>query len=149
MASCYAEACHDGRGTTAKPSRPLSREDHWLTLRSIAIVDLGLTNEEFWDTNPRMFDALLKRHERKKEDQEFLFGQLASVYVNYSASAPKKAQSPADFMPSEMLKRYWRKLRGPSKEERLVIDAQARALFAEIVKRRKEGESGETQVHHS
>lgn len=108
-----------------------------------------MTSDEFWGTTPRMFDALLKRYERKKEDREFLFGQLASVYVNYSACAPKNAKSPADFMPSEMLRRYWRKLRGPSKEERLVIDAQARAFAMALMKQQEVGETGETKVHHS
>lgn len=108
-----------------------------------------MTSEEFWHSTPRMLDALLKRHERNKEDLEFLFGQLASIFVNYSVCAPKTARSAADFMPSEMLRRYWKKLRGPTREERLAIDAQARAFAMALMKQQEEGESGETKVHHS
>lgn len=98
---------------------------------------------------PRMLDALLKRKERERLDTEFLFGQLSSLLVNYSMAAPKKAVAPADFMPSEMLKQIAKRRKGPTKEERLAIDAQVREFFMKLKKAKEQGESGEAKIHHS
>lgn len=97
---------------------------------------------------PRMFGALLKRKERERLDIEFLFGQQASISVNHSMSPPKKAAVPADYMPSEILKKIERQRLGPTREERLAIDRQARAFFTEL-KKQIEEKSGATKVHHS
>lgn len=86
---------------------------------------------------PRMLDALLKRKERDQWNRELLFGQLASIFTNHSMSPPKKAASPSDFMPSEILKR---KRKGLAVGDRKAIDEQARALISALMKQEKEGQ---------
>lgn len=109
---------------------------------STAIVIVGISSAEFWAMTPRMFDALLKRKERENQERDFLFAQLASVYVNYSMAAPKNPVPPAEFMPSEIRKKLARKRNGPSREEREAVDRQTRAFFEELTKRLGKGGSG-------
>jgi hypothetical protein len=143
MASSDAEGRqeHGGR-RTGKPSPTLSREDYWLSIWSIARYDLGLSSDEFYAMTPRMLDALLRRKERESWNRELLFGQLVSVFINHSMSPPKKAASPADFMPSEILKR---KRRGMAIGDRKVIDAQARDMISALMKQQDDGEKFEQQ----
>ena len=105
---------------------------------AIGVLDLGLTSEQFWSMQPWMFDALLSRKQRATQETELLFGQLTSVVANYSMCAPKTPISPAEFMPSEILKKIEAKRQGPTKKEREAINAQTRALFAALQKRHEE-----------
>jgi hypothetical protein len=93
-----------------------------------------MTSKEFFALTPRMFDALVKRHERATREREFMFGQLASIFINYSMARPKKPTKPTDFMPSEFAKEHAKRTRRPTKEERQRIDEQARDLIRALMK---------------
>lgn len=47
----------------------------------------------------------MTRHLRCVEDQEFLFGQLTAMVVNFSPVHPKGQVWAKDFMPTEMRKK--------------------------------------------
>lgn len=99
---------------------------------------------------PRMLGALLKRKERERQETEFLFGQLSSIFVNCSMSAPKKAVAPSDFMPSEMLKKIAKKLRGPTQAERQAMSDHVREYFMKMKRERESrGPQGEEKIHNS
>jgi len=84
---------------------PLSRDRQWQRLWSLALYDLRLsTNDDFYALTIGQLDALIRRHERAIHEREFLFGQLASVYVNFSMAHPKEPVHARDFMPSEWAK---------------------------------------------
>ena len=76
-----------------------------MQLWSHARIDLGLTDEEFYDLTPRQIDALSKRFRERTVEQEFLFAQLTTYVVNFSRWPPKEPAGPKDFMPSEMRKK--------------------------------------------
>lgn len=103
MARVDAEAGRERRRAGAPPEA-LSEDDQWQRYWAVARYDLGLSSDEFFDCTPRQLDALIKRHERSKQEQEFLFAQLTSCVVNFSMAGPKKPSEPKDFMPSEWIK---------------------------------------------
>jgi hypothetical protein len=95
-----------------------------MSLWAQARYDLGLTEEEFWRMTPRQLSALLKRHKREHERQEFLFAQVVSNTVNFSMCRPKQPVTPKQFMPSQ-----WRKKESqPQILERLRTQFRAAAL---------------------
>lgn len=71
----------------------------------MAVYDYGLTSEEFYDLTPRQFHALTLRHKEAHERVEMLMGITTAAQVNHSFCTPKKPYCPADFMPSQLVKR--------------------------------------------
>lgn len=92
-----------------------------------------MTSKQFFALTPRMFDALVRRHEIATREREFMFGQLASIFINHSMARPKKPTKPTDFMPSEFAKEHARRTRRPTKDERQKIDDQARAMIRALM----------------
>jgi hypothetical protein len=94
----------------------------WLQLWSHVRIDLGLTDEEFYDLTPRQIDALSKRFRdratERASEQEFLFAQLTTYVVNFSHWPPKEPASPKDFMPSEMRRRAMEKPKRMTRKRR-------------------------------
>lgn len=86
---------------STKPQDPLTRDQQWQRLWSLALYDLRLSTDDFYALTIGQLDALIRRHERSTREREFLFGQLASVYVNFSMAHPKEPVHARDFMPSE------------------------------------------------
>jgi hypothetical protein len=121
------------RSRVNKASAPESSKAQWLRLWSVARYDLRLSDAEFYALIPRQLDALVKRKERETEANEFLFGQLTSYLINFSMARPKRAVSPADFMPSQWGKkpRQIRK-RKMTKRERDRIAARLNAFFSPL-----------------
>jgi hypothetical protein len=113
------------RRVKGKAAKPLTREQQWLRLWSVARYDLGLSKEEFYQLNPRQLDALIKRKEQEDADKQFLFAQLTSAVINFSMCHPTEPTKPADFMPSE-----WLKIKGRKKDskQRKVRVTRKRAL---------------------
>jgi hypothetical protein len=72
---------------------------------AVAVYDLRLTSDAFFALTPRQYDALLKRKEHETRTTEFLFAQLTACGINFSPCHPKEPTSPADFMPSEWVKK--------------------------------------------
>lgn len=104
----------------------------------MALYDLGLTPEQFYDCTPRQLDALIKRHERAKQETEFLFAQLTSCVVNFSMSRPKEPVSPKDLMPSEWSKRA-SKENPQRKRKRQAIADELRANIETFMKKGPNG----------
>lgn len=96
---------------------------------------MGLSPEEFFDCTPRQLDALIKRHERSKQETEFLFAQLTSCVVNFSPVHPKKPVSVKDFMPSEWLKVALK----PKRLNRKTVADSARRHLDMFIKRGNNG----------
>lgn len=94
----------------------------------MARYDLGLTSDEFFDCTPRQLDAMVQRHERAKQETEFLFAQLTSCVVNFSMARPKKALEPKDLMPSEWAKSLPAEKK-PKRRKREVIATEIRATM--------------------
>lgn len=68
---------------------------------SFALFDLHLTNEEFYSLTPLQYDALVKRHRRKVESDEFLFAQVTSWIANTGFRTTEKPTQAKEFMPSQ------------------------------------------------
>lgn len=95
--------------------------------------DLGLSSEEFFSLQPRQLDALVKRHDRAKQENEFLFAQLGSLVVNFSMSRPKESIQPKDLMPSQWAKK--RRSSRPTKFQRDFVATQIRGVMEGLRKR--------------
>lgn len=91
---------------------------------SVALYDLGLTPDEFYECTPRQIDALIRRHERKIQGVEFLSAQTNTCIVNFSMARPKEPVEPRDFMPSEWAKKAPAKYK---RRKREVIAMELRA----------------------
>jgi hypothetical protein len=72
----------------------------WESCWSVARVQLGLTDGEFFALTPRQFHLLVDQHRERVEHQELLSGIIASTVANWSMTGPRKALTPSDFMPS-------------------------------------------------
>lgn len=84
---------------------------------------------------PRQLSALLKRHKREQERQEFLFAQVIANTVNFSMCRPKQPTTPKQFMPSQ-----WGK-----KESQTQILDRLRAQFRSAV---QEGQKHQSRNPH-
>lgn len=72
-----------------------------MSLWSIAIYDLGLSEEQFYSCTLKQIKALIKRKELAVSHGEYMLAQLTSYVINFSgASAPKNPTTPQQFMPS-------------------------------------------------
>jgi hypothetical protein len=89
---------------SAKAANPLTRDQQWQRLWSLAVYDLRLTTAEFYDLTVGQLDALIRRRERDIEEREFMPAQIAACVVNFSMGRPKEPVSTKDFMPSEWAK---------------------------------------------
>jgi hypothetical protein len=58
-----------------------------------------LTDDEFGELTPELFDALLKRKEANDKVAFIRTGIIAASIVNHSFSPPEKPVSPMDFVP--------------------------------------------------
>jgi hypothetical protein len=56
----------------------------------------------FWSLTPRQLIWLRERHKQEREYHELLWAINTSTLANHSASPPKKAYKPYDFMPSKI-----------------------------------------------
>jgi hypothetical protein len=54
---------------------------------------------------PRALDWLGRRRRQRERRQEYFAGLLCAAMANYSTRAPKKALTPADFMPEDRPRR--------------------------------------------
>jgi hypothetical protein len=63
----------------------------------VALVDLRIPLAEFWGLTPLELDAFHRRYAQAREEDQLLFGILASSIVNFSFYAPKKPVKPSDF----------------------------------------------------
>lgn len=70
----------------------------WFDIWSAARDRHHLTDSEFLSMTPRMFHALERRYLERMQREEFLVGVLASTFANFSMAAPKKPQSPEQYM---------------------------------------------------
>lgn len=70
----------------------------------MAIYDLKLTTDMFYDLTPRQLDALVKRRRVEIESRELLFGQLTSWIANTGFRTVEKPTTAIDFMPSHWAK---------------------------------------------
>jgi hypothetical protein len=94
-------------GGHAKPSgTQLTRDEVWLNLWTYSRVKLGLTDREFYSYTPRQLDMLRKAYERQQHDAEFMLGNLTAAVVNFGYRRPTDAVKAADFMPTEIRKKY-------------------------------------------
>lgn len=105
---------------------------------AVARYDLGLTSEEFFECTPRQLDALIQRHERSRQDQEFLFAQLTACVVNFSRAHPKEPIAPKDLMPSEWAKKAARTPKRKPIDRNLVV-AQIKGMMDGLMRRARNG----------
>lgn len=96
--------------------------------------DLGLSTEEFFSLQPRQLDALIRRHERAKQETEFLFAQLGSLVANFSMAHPKKPIEPRDLMPSQ-----WKQARKAQPINRKLVVAQIQGMMEGLMRRGRNG----------
>jgi hypothetical protein len=105
----------------------------------VARYDLHLTADEFYDLTPRQFDALLRRHQRKEEHDEFMFAQLTSWVANTGFKSASKVTQPKDFMPSQWAKTLSRptpsKPKRMTRKRRFAIADGIRSMFPPTPKR--------------
>ncbi len=73
-------------------------------------MKLGLTDREFYSYTPRQLDMLRKAHERQQHDAEFQLGNLTAAVVNFGFRRPADPVKAADFMPTEIRKRFAMKI---------------------------------------
>jgi hypothetical protein len=71
---------------------------------AIAVYDLGLTADEFYDLTPRQFSLLVDAHRKHLAHREMLHAYTTSAVINFAFSAPEKPVQPADFMPNYTVK---------------------------------------------
>lgn len=65
----------------------------------MARVQLGLSDEEFFDLTPLQLSYLTERYEHERESLDFRAGVIASTVANCHRKKGKKAFKPKDFMP--------------------------------------------------
>lgn len=104
---------------------------------AVARYDLGLTLEEFYNSQPRQLDALVRRQERESHKTEFLFAQMGSLIVNFSMSRPKQPIEPRDLMPSEWGKKL---LQAKKLRNRQFIATEIRGVMEGMRKAHGNGE---------
>jgi hypothetical protein len=115
----------------------MSRQELWRLNWSIAVMDLGLSSDEFYSLTPRNLTALRDRHERKIKSNEFLFGQLTSYMVNFSMCRPDPPTKPSDFMPSYIAAKSTAESTRSSratKKQRNTVTTSFRSLFDSVNK---------------
>ena len=76
----------------------------WEALWAAARYDFGLSDADFLNMTPRMFDAIRKRHTRQMVREERLVGIIASHIVNWSLGAPKKPRDAEDYVFTERVR---------------------------------------------
>jgi hypothetical protein len=69
------------------------------------MLDIRLTEEQFYSMTPREFVWLRERHAQEREYNELLLAIQTSTLANHSFNPPKKAYKPYDFMPSKVRER--------------------------------------------
>jgi hypothetical protein len=119
---------------SAKAANPLTRDQQWQRLWSLAVYDLRLTTAEFYDLTVGQLDGLIRRRERDIAEREFMPAQIAACVVNFSMGRPKEPVSAKDFMPSEWAKnrdgdpqtpaRGWRRMT-PKRRARVATEIRA------------------------
>ena len=77
---------------------PNQVRDKWAQKLAFAVVELGMSPDEFWVTYPRQMAALVKRWEHRQQSSELMLSQLTAVTANFSMCRPKKPFGPTDFM---------------------------------------------------
>lgn len=62
---------------------------------------LGMTEDAFWRSTPRQFDALLKQHLEQERREDYRAGVVAALVANSIPSKKRKRPyKPEDFFPS-------------------------------------------------
>ena len=70
-----------------------------MTVWALARFDLGMSEEAFWRSTPRMVYALIERWELEQERRDHRAGIVAATIANVNRRKNSKAYSPADFVP--------------------------------------------------
>lgn len=70
----------------------------------MARFDLQLTEEEFGELTPGLFEALVTRKQAADKADYARAGIVAAAVINHSMSPPEKAVHPLDFVPGESKK---------------------------------------------
>ena len=73
-----------------------------MELWAYAQVRLGLSREQFFRLQARQLNALIRQDRNRREEQEFLFAQLAAAVINFSMCHPEKPVQIDALMPSRM-----------------------------------------------
>lgn len=77
----------------------------WMQIWSVGRFDLGLTDAEFWQLSPTMFDALWKRLEDNRERALYGHAMTCATYANVHRAEDAEIVTPDQFMPKTEAKR--------------------------------------------
>jgi hypothetical protein len=69
-------------------------------LWSHALIDLRISEAQFWRLTFRQLAELTGRFNQQRERQETLVGIIAATTANYSMAGTKEWMQPADFVPT-------------------------------------------------
>jgi hypothetical protein len=95
---------------------------------SVARLNLGLSQEEFFLMQPQQLYALTQRWGIAEENREFGSAQITAAIINFSMNAPKRRVSPSDFMPTHYGKKKQRE-KTKRMRSRKVIAAELEAVM--------------------
>ena len=84
---------------------------------------MRLSEEEFGELTPALFEALLDRKQTADKAEYARAGIIAAAVINHSMSPPEKAVHPLDFVPGES-----KKDRDATNLSELSPEAQAKAV---------------------
>lgn len=105
---------------------------------AIGVFDFGLSSEQFWKLTPAQFEALSRRHEIVRQQDDLGFGIVASTVANCHRNPKKrrKPYEPADFMPKYGGESKQKKKKQTSREMRAYWDTHVLKHFQVIDKRK-------------
>jgi hypothetical protein len=100
-----------------------------MSLWATARYDLHLSDAEFYALTPREFDALVKRHKRRREHDEFMLAQLTAVVMNTGFRSREEPAQTRDYMPSQ-----WRRKNTPVASPAQPVTQQSRAAVVQTLR---------------
>ena len=77
---------------------PLTDRELWEHYYQIALVDLGMTDEQFWGTTPKRLSILMERKQVYLQREGRLTGIIAAAVANFSMCRGETWLKPSDFV---------------------------------------------------
>lgn len=113
-------------------NEPVPHDQEWRDWCSVAIIQFGLSKEEFFSLTPREYHALLAQHKLRIRHTELLHAITSATVTNTSMCAPEEPVPFTRFMPSEwsaQIPKTPRKKR-MTKDDRDALNRKVHCFFA-------------------
>ena len=98
----------------------------------MARYDLGISDTEFGELTPHLFDLLLQRKQAQDKQEYYRAGIIAAAVVNFSMGHPDKPVSPMDFVPGVKKKDFDLSTMTPEEQAKFV-----KGMFGKKIYNRK------------